>query len=397
MPLRAPCRRHGRRLPTLADRARARLLAPVLALAAASSSPVAAADTLSWPSPWTPGQTWRYRTELVEVDTTEGRVDEQRITGTSTLRIAQDPARQEPSPRDPSRRDGGRRDGDGLLQVWTSSGSRVEAVRGERGIADAMAGVLDDLDRIPVELRLDRAGRADGVRNLTEIRPKVRTAMDRVLDQMVDAMIAAESPDLDDQEHDLVRAMVRPMVAAQMDALIDETSVSAMLGADLEDFNAFTGAAYAVGAESRAADPLYMPISGQPLAATRAYRAQRDPAQPGQAYIEWTTALDADAAADAALWTLAAEIAGEPALDGSSGRPIGLEFAETGRIDWRPADGAILRMQIERRQRYGRDHQSTTRLVYTLADGPGASDASASPAASTRIDASAASAGDASP
>lgn len=353
MPFRATRRRHAARLPTPAGHARMRLLAPALVLAAALALPAAAADTLPWPSPWAPGQTWQYRTELVEIDSTEGRIDEQRITGSSTLRIVADS-----SPRD----------GDGLLQVWASNGSRVEAVRGDRSIADAMAAVVDDLDKLPVELRLDRDGRADGVRNLAEIRPAVRTAMDSVLDQMVDAMIAAESPDLEDQEHDMVRAMVRPMLAAQMDALIDETSVSAMLGADLEDFNAFTGVAHRADAEARAADPLYMPISGQPLAATRVYRAQRDPARLGQASITWTTALDAEAVADAALWKLAAEIAGEPALEGSSGRPIGLDFTETGRIDWRPADGAVLRMEIERRLRYGRDQQSTTRLSYTLAD-----------------------------
>lgn len=371
MPLRPPRRRPEIRLAAPAAPARARILASGLALAAALALPATAADTLSWPSPWTPGQTWQYRTELVEVDTTEGRVDEQRITGASTLRIVQD-AR----PQDSRRQDGRRRDGDGLLQVWNSDDSRVEAVRGDRSIADAMAAVVDDLDEITVELRLDRDGRADGVRNLAEIRPKVRAAMDGVLDQMVDAMIRTESPDLGDQERDMVRAMVRPMMAAQMDALIDETSVSAMLVADLEDFNAFTGAAHRLGEESRAADPLYMPVSGQPLTATRVYRARRDPAQPGQAYVEWTTALDADAIADAALWTLAAEIAGEPALEGSTGRPIGLELVETGRIDWRPADGAILRMQIERRQRYGQDHQSSTRLAYTLADAPAASAAS---------------------
>ena len=113
-----------------------------------------------------------------------------------------------------------------------------------------------------------------------------------------------------------------------------------------------------------------MPISGQPLAAVRVYSANTDPAQPGRARIAWTTALDTDATADAALWTLAAEIASEPALVGSSGRPIGLEFVEEGQIEWRPADGAILRMQIERRQRYGRDHQSTSRVEYTLVDSP---------------------------
>lgn len=360
MPFRTPRRRLGALRPSLATPA----FALAVALAGALAFPAAASDTLTWPSPWAPGQTWEYRTELVDTDTKPGSVDAQRTTGIATLRIA---------------RADDTREGERLLQVWTTHDSRVEAVQGDRTVADAMASVIDDLDKIAVELRLDRDGRADGVRNLAEIRPKVRAAMDGVLDQMVDAMIRTESPDLDDQERDMVRAMVQPMMAAQMDALIDETSVSAMLVADLEDFNAFTGAAHRLGEESRAADPLYMPISGQPLAATRVYRAQRDPAQPGQASIEWTTALDPDTATDDALWTLAAEIAGEPALKGSTGRPIGLEFVEEGRITWRPADGAVLRMEIERRQRYGRDHQSTSRLVYTLT-GPLA-DASTTPAA----------------
>ena len=324
--------------------------ASLFALLAALALPAAASDTLFWPAPWTPGQTWQYRTELVETDTNAGQVDEQRITGTSTLRVE--------------------RDDEGLMQVWTSGASRVEAVRGDRSIADAMAAVVDDLDKIAVELRLDRAGRADGVRNLAQIRPQVRAAMDRMLDITVDAMISAESPDIEQEQRDTVRAMVRPMLAAEMDALIDDTSVHAMLSADLVDFNAFTGTGHRIGLESRAADPLYTPISGQPLAAVRVYSANTDPAQPGRARIAWTTALDTDDTADAALWTLAAEIANEPALKGSTGRPIGLEFVEEGQIEWRPADGAILRMQIERRQRYGRDNQSTSRLVYTLVQSP---------------------------
>lgn len=331
------------------------VLAPALALAAAFALPAAASDTLSWPSPWAPGQSWTYRTEVVDTETKPGGVDEHRTTGTTTLRIerTEDP-----------------RDGNGLLQVWSSRDSRVEAVRGDRSIADIAAAVIDEFDKVVVELRLDRRGRADGVRNLAQIRPQVRKAMERVLDDMVDAAIAAESPELGDAERDMVRAMVRPMMAAQMDTLIDETSVHAMLSADLEDFNAFTGSGHRIGLEARAADPLYMPISGQPLAAVRVYSANTDPAQPGRARIAWTTALDTDATADAALWTLAAEIASEPALVGSSGRPIGLEFVEEGQIEWRPADGAILRMQIERRQRYGRDHQSTSRVEYTLVDSP---------------------------
>lgn len=318
-----------------------RLSAPALLLPAllfVQATAASAAERVRVPMPWTAGQTVVYDDEALQHDAAgEGGPETRRITDRTRIRVEA----------------AGR---DAVVQTWVTLDTRVEAVDGDRTMADLLAPVLASLDEVPVAIELDGAGRYRRVRDLDALADRVRAAM-------LPAFLANLERGFGDDgkirklDRDVALAAARSDLEANMDRIVSRDSVEAGAAMQARLLGAFAGKTLVAGRSYRDREPILSPIEGHPLPGLREYTLEIDRDDPGLARIRWTHRLDADGD-PAALWSLAQELGAETRGDG---RPQDLVLSETGTLVFRRDTGLVELLEVEGRSKYGAAHDERER------------------------------------
>lgn len=333
--------------------ARLSCLLPALLLAAA---PLCAwsADTVRWPLAWQAGDRWVYETESIDREIRDGQPSARRTTDRTEVRVEA----------------AGK---DGYVQSWTTTGSRVEVLEGDRADADALAPVLDELDGFSVVVGFDRRGRYSGVRNLDATAAKIRTAMQPAVERIALGGSAGEAQalqGLDPAQAAEARDLMRQQLSVVFDMLFSTSRVAHMTTTHARTATDHVGGSFRAGKRYRDATPMRSPLDGLPLPATREYVVTLDDRDPNLARLAWTHALDPQGA-PAALWTLAAELENgglAPARGAGDGRPKDLDLREDGFALFRRDTGVLELLQVQTLSRYGQAHDERERNRLRLVD-----------------------------
>lgn len=316
--------------------AAARLLLPVLLFAHAAVA--SAAERVRVPSPWVAGQTVVYEDEALQRDAVgEGGPSTRRVTDRTEIRVEA----------------AGR---DGIALVWTTRDSRVEAVDGDRVMADLLAPVLASLDAVPVTIELDGDGRYRRVRDLDALAQRVRAAM-------LPAFLANLERSFGDDDkvgkydRDAALDAARKDLQTNMDTIVSRDSVESGAAMQQRLLSAFVGKTLVAGRRYTDRAPILSPIEGHPLPGLREYTLEIDREDPSLARIRWTHRLDTDGK-PAALWSLARELGADAV---GEGRPRDLVLEETGTLLFRRETGLVELAETTDRSKYGAVHDEEGR------------------------------------
>jgi len=321
---------------TLSPRLPASVLLPALLFAQVAVA--SAAERVRVPSPWIAGQSVAYDDEALQRDAVG-------VDGPSTRRITdRTEIRVESAGRD------------GIVLAWTTHDSRVEAVDGDRVMADLLAPVLASLDEVPVVIELDGDGRYRRVRDLDALAGRVRAAMLPAFLANLERTLGSGAK-IDKLGRDDALEAARRDLQANMDTIVSRDSVEAGAAMQQRLLSAFVGKTLVAGRRYTDREPIRSPIEGRPLPGLREYTLEIDRDDPALARIRWTHRLDAGAA-PAALWSLAKELGADALGDG---RPADLALEETGTLLFRRDTGVVELLQTDERSKYGAAHDETGR------------------------------------
>ncbi|MGN6153227.1 MAG: hypothetical protein ACTHOH_14660 [Lysobacteraceae bacterium] len=323
-----------------------RLSRPSTALALSTLLLVAgtatAAERVRVAVPWTSGQTVAYDDEAVHRENGEGDgASVRRITDETRIRV-----------------DAAGRDGYAL--TWTTHGSRVETVDGDRSLSDLLAPVLDALDEVPVTIELDGDGRYRRVRDLDALVDRVRKAMLPAFLGNLDRSLgvdASGNSKVDKGERDALLAAARRDLESNMDSIVSRDSVEAGTVSQMRQLSAFVGKTLVAGKDYRDAEPILSPVEGRPLPGVRDYTLEIDRDDPGLARLRWTHRFDAKADAKT-QWTLAQELGARTVTDGL---PQDMVLTQTGTLVFRRDTGVVELLEVEERSKLGSVHDEEQR------------------------------------
>lgn len=312
-----------------------------LLLAAGASAHASAAERVRAPVPWKAGETVVYESEVFTRELFEGAPSVSRTTDRTEVRVEAQ----------------GR---DGYALSWATRDSRIEAVDGDRTMADLIAPFLDQLDELEVVVEVDRDGRYRRVRDLDGLATRLRRLLVPYFAAGFERTIANADPKQSKFDRDAALAYAREHLAQNIEQLVTLESVEAIASEQTRTFGAFAGLSMTPDRRYRDDAPLISPEQGIVLPAKREYVLSLDRDDPNLARIRWTHELDADGDARA-LWRLAEEF-GEAETDAPrTGRPKGLSLREEGVLVFRRDTGAIHMLQVVTTSRYGREHDTRSR------------------------------------
>lgn len=318
--------------------------APICALifALAMAPAIAdAAEQVRWPIAWKAGEVARYDTESVTREIEDGAANVRRTTDRTEIRTVE-------------------ADDNGYALAWTTHGSRVEAVEGDRSMIDMLAPMLDDLDGFEVVVELDRDGHYRRVRNLDAVVAKVRAAMLPVFSANLQKMFDIADPKLAKGDHEALLALARDNLQTSIDGIVTTRSVEVMSNAQAKAITTFVGKRLTMGKRYRDAEPMDSPREGLPLEAIREYALSPVDDDPALARIRWTRTLDPRGDAKM-LWMLVDELAGDEAPVAREERPTGLTLSEEGVVVFNRDTGVVEMLETIEISRYGKAHDEHER------------------------------------
>lgn len=318
--------------------------APVWALLCAlalAPAIVDAAERVRWPIAWKAGEVVSYDTESLVRETEDGAASVRRVTDRTEIRTLE-------------------ADANGYALAWTTHGSRVEAVEGDRSTIDMLAPMLDDLDEFEVVVELDRAGHYRRVRNLDVVAAKVRAAMLPIFAANLQTMFDVADPKLSKVDHEALLALARNNLETSIDGIVTTRGVEAMSSAQAKAITAFVGKPLVVGKRYRDDAPMESPREALPLQASRTYTLSLVDDDPALARIRWTRTLDPRGDAKM-LWMLVDELVGDQAPAAREGRPQGLALSEEGMMVFHRDTGAVEMLETIEISRYGEAHDEHER------------------------------------
>lgn len=318
---------------------------PLLLTGALAAS---AAERVTVPSPWQAGQTLVYDTESVLRDGSGRDRSVRRVTDRSEVRTQAV----------------GR---DGALLTWTTRDSRVEAVEGDRVIADIIATMTDGYDGYATGMQLDRAGRYRGLHDIAAVTARLRAVMTPAFEQNLDRLLGPMDPKVSKYDREAALAQMRLRVQEVLDQTLAPDSVEAMMSAQIRPLTAFAGTTLSAGRSHRDREPLRAETDGRAVPARREYTLSIDREDPALARIRWTHALDPEGDAEA-LWALADSFGGggDDDRDARRGRPRDLLMREEGSLLFRREDGVVLLLEVVTTSRYGERHDEERRMRMRL-------------------------------
>lgn len=310
------------------------LLLPALLFAWSAT----AAERVRMPAPWIAGQTLAYDDEAVQHDAVDpGGPSTRRVTDGTDIHVES----------------AGR---DGAVLTFTTRDSRVEAVDGDRVMADLLAPVLASLDGVPVGIELDGEGRFRRVRDLDALTERVRAAMLPAFLANLEHSFGGDDK-VGKYDRDAALEAARKDLQANIGTIVSRDSVEAGAAAQARLLSAFVGKTLVAGRRYTDREPILSPIEGRPLPGLREYTLEIDRDDPSLARIRWTHRLDPDAA-PAAQWALARELGADTV---GEGWPRDLVLDETGMLLFRRDTGVVELMETENRAKYGAEHDQTER------------------------------------
>lgn len=241
-----------------------------------------AGDVIAWVLPWREGMELRYATSDDEVGENAAGRSHTRTRGTETVRIVE----------------AGK---DGFLQRWTFSGGRHEVLEGDAAGAEIMQGMIDSLADLTLDVELDAGGSYAGIRNLAAIRERMRPAMRTA---MAAGFEAAAVADADADADPAAQALARAAALEQVDAIVERflapDVLEALLSEDAIQYNDFVGVELEDGRHHEVDIELDNPLAGGTLPARVGFAAYVREAEPDDVFLEWTSRLDPEKAAEAA-------------------------------------------------------------------------------------------------
>ena len=319
-----------------------RTFALLSALLLAAMPVLANAAQVRWPLAWKAGDAWTYETESIDRSIEDGQPQAMRITDLTEIRVNEANA-------------------NGYVQTWTTRGSRVETVEGDRSNVDMLAPILDDFDGYGVVVEIGADGRYRRLRNLDETSTKIRTAMQPITRLNSQKMLDGDGTKLAKADREAVETMVEMQLAALFESFFSRDVVETMTTAHIRTFTGFVGGTFATGKRYRDAEPMRSPHSGKPLPAKREYTLTVDKRNPNLARLRWTHTLDPNGDVDA-LWLLASEFANDDIKNiRGEGRPQDLMLQEKGSVLFRRDTGVIELLQTDVVSRYGAAHDERER------------------------------------
>jgi len=324
---------------TLPFRPSTALVLSTLLLAATAAT---AAERVRVAVPWTTGQSVAYEDEAVHRENGEGDgASVRRITDETRIRV-----------------DAAGRDGHAL--TWTTHGSRVETVEGDRSLSDLLAPVLDALDDVPVTIELDGDGRYRRVRDLDALVDRVRKAMLPAFLGNLDRSLGVDArgnAKVDTGERDAMLAAARRDLESNMESIVSRDSVEAGTVSQMRLMSAFVGKTLVAGKAYRDAEPILSPVEGRPLPGVREYTVEIDRDDPGLARLRWTHRFDPKADAKT-QWALAQELGARTVTDGL---PQDMALTRTGTLVFRRDTGLVELLEFEERSKLGDVHDEDQR------------------------------------
>jgi hypothetical protein len=323
-----------------------RALAPLLLFASLAPLAASAAERVTVKTPWRAGETLVYETESVYREGAGRDRSVRRVTDRSELRTESV----------------GR---DGTLLTWTGRDSRVEAVEGDRVIADMIAAMLDSLDGYGTGFALDRDGRYRGLQDIDALTERLRAAMTPAFEQNLDRLIGPVDPKVSKYDREATLAQMRERVDEVIEQTLRPDSVDAMSSAQIRPLTAFAGKTLVAGRTYRDREPLRAEPDGRQVPAQREYTLTIDGEDPNLASIRWTHTLDPKGDAKA-LWALADAFGGDAGEEAQRGRPSDLILREEGMLLFRRDTGVVELLQLVTESRYGDRHDEHERIRMRL-------------------------------
>ena len=248
--------------------------AAVKDLAQGKAAGAAGAEVIEWIVPWREGVELRYDAEDYAVEVDAGGRVATRTTGIETVRISEARA-------------------DGYLQQWSFSDTRHEVLEGDSAEAAMVQGMLESLAELVLEVELDGAGNYAGIRNLAEVGERMRPVLKQAMVAGVEAATAAAGdkgtpvPGIEFADT-MVERLTSPEVLAPL------------LSEDAVRYNDFVGVKLDEGRQYEVDVELDSPLGGGALPARITFGAYVRSSQPDDVFIEWTTHVDPEKAAEAA-------------------------------------------------------------------------------------------------
>jgi hypothetical protein len=228
------------------------------------------APTVKWPLPWQAGTTLEYAEENLTVNGLD-KLERTRTTSITTVRISEVLA-------------------DGFVQTWTSHDSRYEVLEGDKPDEQDIRALIEGMQDVALEVRLDDAGTYTGLRNLEAITPRLRKALRPRLDWLLEAQLA--------QVPQAKREQARKAATAQVDGFLDRMlapqALEVMLARNIQWYNGFPGLDIEPGQDYEVKTDLPNPLGGEAFPVTVTFSLSAPEDDPDHLYVVFEQRVDRD-------------------------------------------------------------------------------------------------------
>lgn len=305
-------------------------LACPAAAQAEKNAPRPAAEPVHWVAPWREGLVLRYAAE--DYDVSEGAAGRSvsRTTSVETIRITR--ARE-----------------DGFVQEWSYADTRYEQLEGGEEQEAMMQMFIDALPDLRLEADLDAFGNFAALRNLDQLvellRPPLREGMEAMFESGVQA---AGGWPADPEEAAAARERGRAFVDGVVERMTAPAVIATLLSSDVVAFNDGFGAELADGVPLEVEVDIDSPLGVGSVPARVALLMRAGAPGSDEAVLEWTTRMDREKAAAAALGA-AEQMFGVDASEEERARIVAdMSIVDTGSARFRRSTGVPLMLETTR-------------------------------------------------
>ena len=228
----------------------------------------AAAPTVKWVLPWKPGTTLEYASEDLTTNDLAKR-ERTRATATATVRITEATKQ-------------------GFVQAWSWRDEAYVVEEGDKSGEAQMREFATAMQDVTLEVELDAGGNYARLRNLAEITPRLRHAMQPLMLAGLDASLAK----IPDAKRDEARKAAMAQVEGLVDRMLAPAVLETMLTRNIQWYNAFVGIDIEPDQDYEAKVEVANPVGGAPIPVTVTFSLSVSKEDPDDLFVAFEQKID---------------------------------------------------------------------------------------------------------
>jgi hypothetical protein len=229
----------------------------------------AAAPTVKWVLPWKPGTTLEYASE--DLTTSDlARRERTRSTSTATVRISEALKQ-------------------GFVQAWSWRDEAYVVEEGDKAGEAQMRAFAAAMQDVALEVELDADGNYARLRNLAEITPRLRQAMQPLVLAGLEGSLAGIA---DAGKRDEARKAAMAQVDGFIDRMLAPAVLETMLARNIQWYNAFVGIDIEPDQDYEAKVEVANPVGGAPIPVTVTFSLSVSKDDPDDLFVAFEQKID---------------------------------------------------------------------------------------------------------